>query len=66
MSTRLSVNINDATADAIRASQHRRQTTATEVIRRAVSVYKFFVEAQERGDRVELVDDRTVTRVEFL
>lgn len=65
--TRLSVNLNDATAEAIRASQERRQTTATEVIRRSVSVYKFLMEAQEGGSRIETVDaEGRVTRVVWL
>jgi hypothetical protein len=64
MTTRLSVNINDETAAAIRTSQTRRQTTATEVLRRAVSVYKFLDDARRRGDEIRLVSgDGTIERV---
>lgn len=57
MTTRLSVNINDETAAAILSNRAKRRTTATEVIRRAVSIYQFLDDARRRGDRIELVDD---------
>ena len=41
MTTRLNVNINDETAAALRELAARRETTVTEIVRRAVSVYKF-------------------------
>ena len=41
MTQRLSVNINDETAQALNELAARRQTTVTEIIRRAVSMYKF-------------------------
>ena len=41
MATRLSVNINDETARALKELAERRETSVTDIIRRAVSVYKF-------------------------
>ena len=51
MTTRLSVNINDETAAALRDLAKRRQTTVTEVVRRAVSVYKFVEDEVVDGDK---------------
>lgn len=65
--TRLSVNLNDETAVAIRDSMRRHGRTATETIRRAVSMYRFLIRARDAGQRVRLVDkDGAVTYVEFL
>jgi hypothetical protein len=55
---RLSVNINNETAEAIRRSQERNKTTATDVIRRAVSVYAFLHAAQENGQEIQTEDGR--------
>ena len=38
---KLNININDETAAALKDLADRRQITVTEVVRRAVSVYKF-------------------------
>lgn len=51
MTTRLSVNINDETSVALKDLAARRQTTVTEVIRRAVSVYKFVEDEVVDGDK---------------
>jgi len=51
MTTRLSVNINDETASALRSMAERRQTTVTEIVRRAVSVYKFVEDEVVDGDK---------------
>lgn len=48
MVTKLNVNINDETAAALKDLADRRQITVTEVVRRAVSVYKFIED--EVGD----------------
>lgn len=62
--SRLSVNINDETYYAILAMQGKRQTNATEVIRRAVSVYAFLARAQADGNAIETVDNEgRTTRV---
>jgi hypothetical protein len=64
--TRLSVNINDETAAAIRNAMAREDRTATAVVKRAVSLYYYLREARKRGDEIQLVNGSTVTRVEFL
>jgi hypothetical protein len=52
MTTRLNVNINDETAAALRELAERRQTTVTEIVRRAVSVYKFVEDEVVDGNKV--------------
>lgn len=65
--TRLSVNINDDTAAALRSLAEEDGVTITEVVRRAVSVYKFFDEAKEAGKTIQLVDrDEKVTAVQMV
>ena len=51
MTTRLNVNINDETAAALQELASRRQTTVTEVVRRAVSIYKFIEDEVMDGDK---------------
>jgi hypothetical protein len=48
--TKLNVNINDETAAALKDLAERRQITVTEVVRRAVSVYKFVEDEVVDGD----------------
>ncbi len=55
MSTRLNININTETAEYI-VAERERGTTATETIRRAISVYKFWREAEQSGKRLQTVD----------
>lgn len=50
MVTKLNVNINDETAAALKDLADRRQITVTEVVRRAVSVYKFVEDEVVDGD----------------
>ena len=67
MATRLSVNINDETANALREIAKDEGTTVTEVVRRAVSVYKFFDDARDEGKTIQLVGkDESVTAVQML
>lgn len=51
MTTRLNVNVNDETAAALRVLAEGRATTITEVIRRAISLYKFVDDEVLRGDK---------------
>lgn len=63
MSTRLNININDETATALRELAKERGTSVTDVVRRAVSVYKF-VEDQLADESKELqFHDRTTDQV---
>lgn len=41
MSTRLNININDETANAIRQWQSREARNATEIVRRSISIYDY-------------------------
>lgn len=64
MSQRLSVNINDETAQALKEMAARRQTTVTEIIRRAVSMYKFVEdEVTENGKSLQLASPDEVTTI---
>lgn len=67
MTTRLNVNINDDTAVALRKLAEEEGTTVTEIVRRAVSVYKFFDDAR-RGDKtIQLVDkNEKVTAIQMV
>ena len=51
MATRLHVNVNDETAAALRGLAAKRQTSVTEIVRRAVSVYKFVEDEVVDGDK---------------
>ena len=58
MTTRLNVNINDETEAALNELAARRQTTVTEIVRRAVSVYKFVEdEVVDGGKKLHVVGD---------
>ena len=62
MSTRLSVNISDETARALRELAERNETSVTDIIRRAVSVFKFVEDEVDDGKTLQLVDrDEVVT-----
>lgn len=67
MATRLSVNINDDTAAALRELAAKDSTTVTEIVRRAVSVYKFFDEAKDNNQSIQFVaPDEKVTELRML
>jgi predicted transcriptional regulator len=51
VTTRLNVNINDETAAALKELADRRETTVTEIVRRAVSVYKFIEDEVVDGNK---------------
>lgn len=54
---RLSVNINRETAEAIRALAESNGISVTEVIRRAVSVYKFIDDEVKSGRNIKTMDE---------
>lgn len=66
MSQRLSVNINDATAVALEDSARCRETTVTEVVRRAVSLYKFLADQDAAGNRIQLEAEGQATVLKLL
>jgi hypothetical protein len=51
VTTRLNVNNNDETAAALKELADRRETTVTEIVRRAVSVYKFIEDEVVDGNK---------------
>lgn len=51
MTTRLSINMNDQTTADLKELAARRQTFVTEIVRRAVSVYKFIEDECVQGDK---------------
>lgn len=53
--TRLSVYIGDETAEQLRKMAED-GLTVTEAVRRAVAVYKFFDDARNGGQKIQLVD----------
>lgn len=66
MSQRLSVNINDECVAALTDLRDRRGETITEVIRRAISVYKFIEDEVAQGKTIQTVDDTHITTLRLL
>lgn len=66
MSTRLNININDETAAVLREIAAADDTSVTEVVRRAVSAYKFFRDAAANGQDIELHGKGPMRVVNFL
>lgn len=63
MATRLSVNINDETDAALRELAARRGTSVTDVVRRAVSVYKFIEDEVGENHKTLQLRDRSTDEV---
>jgi Ribbon-helix-helix protein, copG family len=54
--TRLSVNINQDAAAALKKHSERRQVSVTETVRRAIAVYDFVEEELAKGNRIQVVE----------
>lgn len=54
--TRLNVNLNQETANALKELAQRQNISLTEAIRRAVAVLKFVDEESQQGRRIQTVD----------
>lgn len=54
--TRLNVNLNAETADALKEIAEHRGISFTEAVRRAISVYKFIDDETQEGHRIQTVD----------
>jgi hypothetical protein len=54
--TRLSVNINQDAATALKRHSERRQVSVTETVRRAIAVYDFVEEELAKGNRIQVVE----------
>lgn len=63
---RLSVNVANDVADAITRLQQKHGWTISDVIRRAVSTYKFIDEETENGARILIERDGNIREVKFL
>lgn len=59
--TRLNVNLNQETAEALRFIAEQRGISFTEAVRRAISVYKFVEDEVAEGHRVQAVDSEAGT-----
>lgn len=60
---RLSVNLNSETADALKELAASRGVSATEAVRRAISLYKFLEDESKSGRHIQTTDsDRSTVR----
>ena len=50
--TRLSVNLNKETAEALKDITKDQSISATEAIRRAISVYAYLLEEEDKGNEI--------------
>jgi predicted transcriptional regulator len=66
MTTRLNINVSDDTARALKDLAERRETSVTDIIRRAVGVYKFVEDEVDAGRKIQAVDSDTVTTLMLL
>lgn len=55
---RLSVNINDETAQALRELSEEHGRSFTETVRRAISIAKYLDDEQLAGNRIQIIDER--------
>ena len=63
---RLSVNVAADVGDAIDELAHKQGITITDLIRRAVSTYKFIYDEVGQGHKILVERDGTVREVQFL
>ena len=63
---RLSVNVANDVADAISTLHDKHGWTISDVIRRAVSTYKFIDEETEKGAKILIERDGTIREVRFV
>lgn len=59
MTTRLSININDDTATALRKAAADEGRTVTEIVRRMTGVYLVMMEASRDGKQIRIEDPAT-------
>ena len=63
---RLSININAATATALRELAARRNVSVTEVVRRAVAISKLVEDEAAAGHVIQILDGKTVRELVLL
>jgi hypothetical protein len=64
--TRLSVNLNDEAANALRRVSKKRQVSITEAVRRAIAIYDLVEHELDAGSKVQIVDPSGHVRELFL
>lgn len=62
MSTTLRINLNDETAITIKTLAEENDTSVTDIVHRAVSVYNFFVIQQRKGKKI-IILGKKITRI---
>jgi hypothetical protein len=63
---RLSVNLNQETAAALRELAQTKGITYGEAIRRAISIYSFIDKEKQQGRKILLSDDKQYRELEIL
>ena len=63
---RLNVNVANDVADAITTLQSKHGWTISDVIRRAISTYKFIDDETERGSKILIERDGAIREVRFV
>jgi len=61
--TRLSINLNQEAADALRAYTSRRGISYTEAVRRAIALLKFVDDQTAAGKDLQVSDGETVQKI---
>jgi hypothetical protein len=63
---RLSINLAPAVAETLNGYSKRKGITATEAIRRAISMLVYIDAAQDRGASINISENGTLREVQFL
>jgi hypothetical protein len=63
---RLSINLAPGVAETLKGYARRKGVSATEAIRRAISVLAYVDSAQNRGASINIQEDGTLREVQFL
>lgn len=66
MATRLNINVSDDTAQLLKDMASRNGTSVTEIVRRAVGVYKYIDDGTRNGKDVQIVGDDDVTTLAII
>jgi hypothetical protein len=61
--TRLNINVSDETAQLLKEMADHGETSVTEIVRRAVAVYKYIEEGARQGKDIQIVGSNDVTTV---
>jgi hypothetical protein len=61
MATRLNINVSDETAQLLREMAARGDTSVTEIVRRAVGVYKYIEDGARHGKDIQIVGPNDIT-----